>query len=51
MFLANKKQYTSPSVIAFTFDCNDVITASNDDNLGGIPLTWIGGTRQGGDFE
>ena len=51
MLNGNKKQYVLPALSISTFECLDVITASNADNLGGIPNTWYGINSQGGDFE
>lgn len=47
--VTNKVQiYSVPTLTITKFACEDVITTSGEENLGGIPTTWKG---FGEDFE
>lgn len=37
-----KKRYTAPSLTMFHLHCNDIITASIQDDEKGFSLDWIG---------
>ena len=51
MLDGKQKRYVSPIVAMSTFECADVVTASNEDNLGGMPNSWMGAFSQGGNIE
>ena len=45
----NLKGYNSPELTLYSFVLADVITSSDEENLGGIPENWLSG-KQGGNF-
>ena len=47
---SSNKSYSSPELKLQQFASEDVITASDGDNLGGIPDGWAGIDARGGGF-